>query len=297
MLIDKLAARAKEIGLNLYTLAVDEGDGVRIEHTAKVNMVNDIYSVSKNFTTTGVLMAVERGYISLSDNVYDLFADEYAGLSDGWKSVTLRHVLSQTTGIGHGYLDVDGDNCAAYPTRDYLSLKLGAELVHPAGEVFCYSDSNFYLASRMAAKAMGRPLGEFLQRELFTPMDFQGHAWALCPDGHIIGGSGLFLRIEDLHKLARLYTNMGVYEGRRYLSEETCIEASKDIVRVDAETTYGLSFWRHGNYNAFQGNGMLGQGIYMSPDKNLSAAWQCVDFEGKSGELLSALLEEETPRS
>lgn len=46
-MIDKPAARAKEIRLNLYTLAGDEGNGVRIEHTAGVNMVNDICSVSK----------------------------------------------------------------------------------------------------------------------------------------------------------------------------------------------------------------------------------------------------------
>lgn len=52
-----------------------------------------------------------------------------------------------------------------------------------------YSDSNYYLASRIAAKAAGERLQDFLARELFLPLGFQGWAWAVCPYGHAMGAT------------------------------------------------------------------------------------------------------------
>ena len=51
-------------------------------------------------------------------------------------------------------------------------------------------------------------------------MGFYYYAWAKDGAGHVLGGTGLYLRTEDMAKLGVLIMNKGIYSGVRYLSEE-----------------------------------------------------------------------------
>src|SRR5260370_33688507 len=51
-------------------------------------------SMGKQFTATAVMMLVEAGKLSLSDTVTKFFNDA----PDSWKSITVRHLLTHTTG-------------------------------------------------------------------------------------------------------------------------------------------------------------------------------------------------------
>lgn len=297
MVLDQLVALAKKENINVYSIAEIHEGNLRIACVNPAHDCNDIYSVSKNFATTAVGILVDRGVISLQDTVYDFFHSAYPDVcGDAWKKVTVEHVITQTIGIDRGLLDIDNDDTYQYPTDDFLRIKLSAPLVYPAGTHFAYSDSNFYLAGRIVAQATGETLQSFLQHELFLPLGFQGHAWATCPHGHAIGGSGLYLSVRDMAHFGQLYLNRGVYNGKRILSEKWCDQATRNHVTVDAANKiyYGYSFWRHRDVSAYQGNGMHGQIIYVSPKRDLVVAWQCHDPEGASSRLSDLLLDQET---
>ncbi len=295
MIVEQLASIAKSEGLNAYSICEICRGEMKTVRVNPANDYNDIFSCSKNFAATAVGFLVDDGKLSLSDTVGDLFRDDYPEFAEKWEKVEVRHVLTQTIGINRGWLDIDNDDVWSYPTTDYLRYVLSAPLPFAPGERFTYSDSNFYLASRIAAKVSGERTQDFLNRRLFMPLHFQGQAWSTDPDGHAIGGTGLFLKVQDMAKLGWLYLNRGVWEGKRLLSEEWCDLATSSLVTVNEQEKirYGYSFWRFNDVSAYQGNGMNGQVIYVSPKKELVVAWQFHDVNGGHGRLCNYLLAQE----
>ncbi len=275
---------AQKYGVPAYSVTVIR-DGV--SETARINPsndCNDIYSISKNFTATAIGMLCDRGLLSADDSIYDILSPLYPDMPTAWKDCTVAHVLTQTTGIEHGFLDIDVEDARAFGA-DWLHYTLfdRAPTVKP-GTLYRYSDSNFYLLSRVFAQAAGEKMMEFLQREFFVPLEFQGQAWAVCPAGHAMGGTGLFIRVPDMAKLGQLYMQGGVYNGRRYLSEDWCRAATQNRVSVDDNRGYGYSFWcEHAHPGEFHCGGMNGQAIRIYPEKNLVIAWQAHDYNDTVG--------------
>lgn len=252
------------------------------------NPVNAVYSISKNVTATAVGMLIDDGVLSLNDRVWSLLGR--VGCSCEWMDVTVGHVLTQTTGYGAGFLDIDADDIRRYPTRDYLRLALDTRLEYPVGQRMVYSDSNYYLLSRVVAEVSGKPLQQFVSERLFEPMEFQGWAWAACPRGHAMGGTGLYLRLCDQLKLGILYAENGIWNGKRLLSERWAADASAPHVRYGARRQYGYSFWRTEHSRAFYGAGVFGQMLYIDPVSRSVVAWQSFDAERKTQPLLDMLL-------
>lgn len=92
-------------------------------------------------------------------------------------------------------------------------------------------------------------LTEFLTPRLYEPLDIRSHHWETCPKGMEKGGWGLNLCIEDLAKIAQLYLNRGVWNGRRLLSEEWIDAAtSPQIPTPNGEMRhgYGYQIWMSG---------------------------------------------------
>lgn len=251
------------------------------------NPVNAVYSISKNVTATVIGMLIDDGLLSLEDRVWSLL--QQAGCSCEWMDVTVAHVLAQTTGYGAGFLDIDMDDIRQYPSQDYLRIALDNRLEYPVGQRMVYSDSNYYLLSRIAAAVSGKTLQELAAERLFAPLEFQGWAWATCPQGHAMGGTGLFLRITDLLKLGILYAENGVWHGQRLLSEHWIQQAAAPRVAY-GNRRYGYSFWRAEQGNAYYGTGVYGQMLYIDPEQHSVIAWQGFDAQRRTRMLLELLL-------
>lgn len=297
--VRELARRAKEEDIPLYTIVGWQDGQWEKAQVQPANDCNDLFSVTKNFTATAVGMLADRGALSLEDSVYQLFYSEYPHCcGERWKEVTVAHVLEQTTGIGHGFLDIDVEDIYSYKGLDFLEETLSFPFAFSPGEKMVYSDSNYYLAARIAEKAAGERLQDFLIHSLFLPLGFQGWAFATCPQGHAMGATGLFLRTEDLVKFGLLYLQKGVYQGKRLLSQEWVETAVQSRVAFGENQTYGLSFWRLGPPSSqwgapFHCGGMNGQILYISPRSNRVIAWQAHDPQGKCGRLLEWLYQQD----
>ena len=221
-------------------------------------------------------MLCDRGMLSVDDTIYDILSPLYPDMPTVWKDCTVAHVLYQTTGIEHGFLDIDCEDARNFGA-DWLHYTLfdRAPTVKP-GTLYRYSDSNFYLLSRVFAQAAGEKMMDFMQREFFVPLEFQGQAWAVCPAGHAMGGTGLFIRVPDMAKLGQLYLQGGVWEGKRILSEDWCRRATAMHVRISDTDGYAYGFrkYTHAPPDEFFISGSKNQGVHVYPENNLVIAWQ-----------------------
>jgi CubicO group peptidase (beta-lactamase class C family) len=68
---------------------------VELNVPARPETVFKIGSVSKQFISAGILLLIQEGKISLDDSI-SKFLD---GTPDTWKSITVRHLLTHTSGI------------------------------------------------------------------------------------------------------------------------------------------------------------------------------------------------------
>src|SRR4028119_424601 len=76
---------------------------VELQVPATADTVFEIGSITKQFTATAIMMLAERGKLSLDDKI----SKYVSGTPQSWQSVTVRHLLSHTSGI-KAYTSVEG---------------------------------------------------------------------------------------------------------------------------------------------------------------------------------------------
>jgi CubicO group peptidase (beta-lactamase class C family) len=225
------------LGYNLYDAVLyDNGTMYRYEHQP-ANLANNSYSVSKIFTAAAIGFLVDDGKISLNDLLTDILKDEIHTTYDPqWDKVTVEHALAHKMGLQGLGLDLDSDDISTYGTKDFLTYVFTHALTDEPGTVYNYSDTAYYLLSRVVSKITGQRMDDFLMDRLFRPLDYAEVAWSTCPYGYPMGGTGLYLRTHDMLKLAVLYLNLGVWEGKRILSENwirTSLERELGVTKCE----------------------------------------------------------------
>ena len=86
--------------------------------------------------------------------------------------------------------------------------------------------------------------------------------------GNNFGAGGLFLTIDEFHKLGLLYLNKGNWNGRQILTEEWVAETMKPQANTGMPgIEYGYLFWGD-DKGVYRANGKYGQSCAVLRDKN-----------------------------
>jgi CubicO group peptidase (beta-lactamase class C family) len=128
------------------------------------NSIFDIGSVRKQFVAAAVLLLVEDGRISLSDDIRKYFPE----LPDYGQKITVDHLLTHTSGIRDwtGLRGLTGGN-----VEDVVSLILRQRGLNFApGEEWSYSNSGYVLLTDLVARTSGMSFPEFTRKRLFEPL-------------------------------------------------------------------------------------------------------------------------------
>jgi CubicO group peptidase (beta-lactamase class C family) len=133
---------------------------------AKPETVYQIQSMTKQFTATGIMMLVEEGKIRLDEPV----GAYLEGTPESWKSITVRHLLTHTSGI-KDYINEPTQSLRLDVTdAEVFQATIPRPLNFPVGERFLYSNTNYHLLGMMIHKITGKPYGEFLRERVFEPL-------------------------------------------------------------------------------------------------------------------------------
>jgi CubicO group peptidase (beta-lactamase class C family) len=121
-------------------------------------------SIGKQFTAAAVMMLVEEGKINLEDKISKYFADA----PETWKNITVRHLLTHTSGMGDYPRDFD---LRADYNEDELYKKIkAAPLTFQTGEKWAYSNLGYVTLGILINKVSGKFYGDFLQERVFKPL-------------------------------------------------------------------------------------------------------------------------------
>jgi D-alanyl-D-alanine carboxypeptidase len=127
-----------------------------------------IGSVTKSFTAAAILQLVEQGKVSL-----DAPATTYYELPMPWSHVTVRQLLSHTSGVP-SYTDLDGffgrESRLDHTPEELIGLTAGKQLDFPPGSKFSYDNSGYVILGAVIARVSGMTYADYLKQHLFAPL-------------------------------------------------------------------------------------------------------------------------------
>ncbi|WP_371783621.1 serine hydrolase domain-containing protein [Streptosporangium subroseum] len=152
-----------------------------------------IGSVTKVWTATQIMMLVERGELTLDTPVSQVLPEFRVADPEVSKTVTIRHLLSHTSGIdGDLFLETGrGDDCV----EKYVEACADLAQNHPLGVTQSYCNSGFIIAGRVVERLTGKVWDTALREQIIEPLGLT-HTWTLPEDvlrfrgamGHVEGG-------------------------------------------------------------------------------------------------------------
>lgn len=233
-----------------------------------------LYSLSKSFSSTAIGFLVDDGAVGINDRVVDIFRDKCPeNIGENLSKMRLCHLLSMNT--GHSRCLLGDIRAEKDPVKSFLSFEPEFE----PGTHFVYNNAATFMLSEIVRKYTGITMYDFLTQRLFKPLRINKTHWNVFADGNSQGAVGLHASADDIAKLGLLYLNKGVYNNERILSEdwvETATKAWSDNSEngsPDWVAGYGFQFWRNAR-EGFRGAGSFGQLCMVLPSKNMVVAME-----------------------
>ncbi len=186
------------------------------------DLLHTMYSVSKSVTATAAGFAVSEGLLSLDTKLIDVFPEYRPAKEDeSLEKITLHTLLTMTAGKA---VSLMADKTSKTWVKDFINTKQSYE----PGKGWSYISENTFCVSAMISRVAGMSLTDYLTPRLFAPLGITKIQWERDFNGQETGGWGLFLKTEDLAKIALCYLNKGVFNGRQVIPAQWIEIATKN---------------------------------------------------------------------
>jgi CubicO group peptidase (beta-lactamase class C family) len=259
-------------------------------------------SMAKSFTGSLVSIAISEGAIPSDQLPVTHFLPELLKSDPRFKKITIRHLIDMRSGLDfkEGSYDLKDDAIRLGLRPNIEKHLLKAKIAEPPGR-FRYQSINTQLLGLIVERATKTKLQDYFQKKLWEPMGTEQVAtWNTDSKKRkfVLAAAGLNATARDFVKLARLYLNNGVQNGKQIIDREW-IRNVADKDTMEAYGGYKNQWWnrrvnsqRTGSYCAI---GFLNQVMYVNPQKNLvilrlgkrwTGANRCVPSIYALGELL-----------
>lgn len=137
-----------------------------VEHGVKVGpqTVFQSGSVGKTFTAALVLLLEKDGKLKLDDPI----SRHLAKTPKTWEGITIRHLLTHTSGLGDPYAKLDLQK--NYSEEELIALEASIPTLFAPGEKWSYSNMGYHLLGFICGKAGGKFYGDQLRERIFEPL-------------------------------------------------------------------------------------------------------------------------------
>lgn len=266
----------------------------------------DLASLTKLYTTTALLALHDRRALALDDPIVN-FVPEFAGKDPRRARVTVKHLLTHTSGLP-----------AHVSFREELGLKpviarvCATALEAAPGDAVVYSDLGFMLAGEIVSRLAKQPLEEAIATLVCGPLGTEAvryrppqelrphivctendgwrgrllrgevhdeNCWAM---GRVAGHAGLFATAADVAALGELYRTAGQSAGGRVISRASALLATREhavgnaerralgwALKADDAHSCGARFAA----SSYGHTGFTGTSLWVDPTRDLTVAF------------------------
>ncbi|BBI34047.1 hypothetical protein KCTCHS21_34460 [Cohnella abietis] len=158
-------------------------------------------------------------------------------------------------------------------SSNWVKYALDRPLISTPGETMNYNSGCSHLLSAILQKTTNKSAREFADQHLFSQLKFSDYIWHEDPQGINIGGFGLHLTVQDMHKFGELYLQKGRWGNKQLISEEwIAFSTEPEYTRYYHFGHYGRHWWISETSNSelfYFAMGMGGQYICVAPSKGI----------------------------
>jgi CubicO group peptidase (beta-lactamase class C family) len=187
---------------------------------------HDMRSASKSVVSLLVGIAIDRKLIEgVDEPVLKFFTDHQAVEQAGWEAITLRHLLTMSSGMkwdeARAWTDPNNDEPHLGFEADPIGYVLARPVAAPPDVLWAYNGGGTELLGNILERVSGKPLETFAREVLFQPLGITDFEWKAYPkNGKIAAAAGLRLRPRDAAKLGQLVLDRGQWNGQQIVSAD-----------------------------------------------------------------------------
>jgi len=245
--------------------------------------MHTMQSITKTVSSVIMGAAITRGDFKASlDTPLMHYFDEtrVKNMDERKKRITLRHVLTMTTGMewveNVAYDDPRNEANLMEATDDWVQYVIDHPMVQEPGTVFNYSSGTSELLAYIFQKETGQDVEEYGEKYVFAPLGIQ-HYWKRSPMSVVDTEGGLYLSGADLAKIGYLYLHEGMWDGKQIVSKEWVKASLTPAIDAEEGFKYGYQWWLLPRANGLSvvpmGEGFGGQRLMVFPEKDLMATF------------------------
>jgi len=257
-----------------------------------------ICSISKTLTATAVMVAVQDSLLELDVPIIEYLPqfrvnsrfEEYPE-----KKITLRHLLSHTSGIAFEAPVGNGREPSYGSLEEHVLSVSDTWLRHKVGERYSYSGLGYDLVAYILQVQSDQPFAKYLEDKVFTPLNMTncsvdpefirnhpnravGHMpyvkqVPLTIDVPWVGAGSVYANARGMAKFVQFFLNGGKVSGETVLDESLITSMFPPSIR---NKEYGLGVQSFPNFKQYVlghgGGGFgFGAGIHWVPEYEIGA--------------------------
>lgn len=272
----RLAAMLQAVqkdGRNIHSILIARHGVMVLEayfHPFNRETPHNLYSCTKSVTSAAVGLALRDGLISSLDTPAYTFFPDINLEEESKKDITLRHLLTMTSGLEWIEPLRSGlsDNWALTDSESPTAYFFSRPVTAAPGSVFNYNTGGSHLLSLIIAGKTGKTTSDYVSESLFVPLGINRFEWLTDANKQTLGGTGLALAPADMLRLGQLYRQYGAWGDAQIIPREWVEESIRPQINAGAGVRYGYQWWVRpsGVYNAL---GWGGQQIIIAPKQDM----------------------------
>lgn len=230
------------------------------------------FSMAKSMISILIGCAIEDGYITSVNEPVTNYIPEL--IDNNFDTVTIENLLQMTSGLkfNESYFNPFGHAASFYYGRNLRKAVLKLKLNTSPGTDFNYKSGNAQILGLILDRALkGKTISSYLEEKIWSPLHMEYDAsWSIDKkkDGIEKTFCCINARAIDFAKIGRLYLNNGKWGNKQIINEEWVKTSTKIDSLKGSSKGYQYQWWLN-EFGDFNARGILGQYIYVSPEKNL----------------------------
>jgi CubicO group peptidase (beta-lactamase class C family) len=251
------------------------------EKEFNVGTLHDTRSISKSVISLALgILLQKKETMTLDTPALKFYPDMKDLIRPELQKITIRSLLSMSSGLDWDEGSLPNDETSLYWKKDQARFFFDRSVLSSAEMQFHYNSGGTAVLADIITRATGKPWLDFVQQNIFAPLEIENWEWVKDHQGRPLAFTGLRLAPRDMLKLGQMLLNHGKWKGRQIVPAEWIEDSFSPHIstgltiptKQSQKLEYGYHWWtgtvlwkdRNIRWNAAFGNG--GQRLFIIPE-------------------------------